>query len=571
MSIIFFIQADRRFGYTSKTEKQDVSIIADGTGYYAYLPQYFIYSGDKNFSFYKKIHAKYPDKNFFSMLQINHNNGKAFNKFYVGTALLQSPFFLVAHIINGSDGDGYSKSYRLAINFSAIFYWIIGVISLFYLFKRLNFSNISIILGITIISFGTNLNFYISYFPSYSHVYSFALIACFLNISHLYVKKNEIKHFYLLIIIVSLIAIIRPINILIILIFPFLFDSFTHFKERIIQLFTIQKKHLLYSFFILFFFMFIQLFVFFEQTGVWSLYTYTNEGFTNILKPEILNVLFSYEKGFFIYAPIMILLILGIFLLRQHYSKFFILGWAITTLVILYFISSWWSWEYGGGLGMRPLIDFLPLLLIPILVLLKYSNMISKIVVTFIIIFGVYIYQIFQLQYNNNIIQYSQMNKEKFWKIFMKTDGRYSWMLDYKYDKLPSKKLKQTESLEYRDNKWVISNSQKSSSNLRIYKEGFSIINQGNGIPKYARLYGNVKIYNQVNNPTIEVKYYKAGVELKKCLQPFGNQISNVGKFENISLEFNPNLNIQFDSINYKLFHYGKKNEYQNLKFYILE
>lgn len=163
------------------------------------------------------------------------------------------------------------------------------------------------------------------------------------------------------------------------------------------------------------------------------------------------------------------------------------------------------------------------------------------------------------------------MNKDKFWKVFMKTDGRYSWMLDYNYAKLPSKKLKHIELLEYRDNTWKISNSQKSISNLRIDKEEFTIINRGFGIPKYARLQGNVKIYDKVNNPTIEVKYYKSGVELKKCEQPFGNQINKVGKFENVSLEFNPNLNIQFDSINYKLFHYGKKNKYKELKISILE
>ena len=44
--------------------------------------------------------------------------------------------------------------------------------------------------------------------------------------------------------------------------------------------------------------------------------------------------------------------------------------WFLSALImlpfIIYLFSSWWCWWFGGGFGMRPMIDYYPLFIIPI-------------------------------------------------------------------------------------------------------------------------------------------------------------------------------------------------------------
>lgn len=72
------------------------SLQSDGLGYYDYLPSIFFYQDfvrkndpiQENPNLYKRIHK--------TGIYVDHNNYKV-NKFAVGTALLQLPFFTVAY------------------------------------------------------------------------------------------------------------------------------------------------------------------------------------------------------------------------------------------------------------------------------------------------------------------------------------------------------------------------------------------------------------------------------------------------------------------------------------------
>ena len=107
-------------------EKEDWKgiIESDGKGYYAYLPAIFIYQ-DLNFGFFESIETgKYYDENLYYDYR-SSANGKVIDKYYCGTALLESPFFLVAHLSSyllDYELDGYSKLYPISINISAIFF-----------------------------------------------------------------------------------------------------------------------------------------------------------------------------------------------------------------------------------------------------------------------------------------------------------------------------------------------------------------------------------------------------------------------------------------------------------------
>lgn len=536
--LVLFIQADRRYGYTSSEEKPHTNIISDGTGYYAYLPQYIVYPEYKGFAFYEQVMKRYPDKAFFSMLYFDPQTAEASNKFYTGTALVQSPFYLIGHAYASmtQQADGYSTPYRLSIQFAALFYWLIGVIALLRLFKRMGYSQLVVLSGIVLLTFGTNLNLYAAYYVSLSHVYSFALIACFLNVAHSWSKTEKSSSFLWMCLLFGLIGIIRPVNVLILLILPFFFSSFTDFGQRIRTLFLKQWKVVFIGGVLIWLPVFIQLWVHYDQSGTFSLYTYNNEGFDNLFTPQFFNVLFSYEKGFFVYAPVLFLVFPGIYFLLRKHPPFFLFGWALTTCITLYMICSWWSWEYGGGLGMRPLIEFLPLYLLPILALFQYAPKWLKAVSGIVVIGGIFLYQVFQIQFNKDIILYSGMNKERFWHIFLKTDDRYKWMLAYDYQQLPEKQFIPYKSYSLGSAGW-----EQSGATLSIHQEHIQW-------PFYARFKGKVTIHDQANNPTLVVSYFRDGYLVDENMQPFGNQIETVGKATEVLLEFNPKPEA-FDSV----------------------
>ena len=66
---------------------------SDAKGYYAYLPAFIIYK-DINFGHFDEIEKeKYYNENIFYDYRLSHNN-KTLNKYFVGTAILQLPFFV---------------------------------------------------------------------------------------------------------------------------------------------------------------------------------------------------------------------------------------------------------------------------------------------------------------------------------------------------------------------------------------------------------------------------------------------------------------------------------------------
>ena len=88
-------------------------IAVDATGYYAYLPATFIYK-DPNFQFLDTVCRKKYNHKFHDYEYRVLNNDRLTNKYFIGTAVLQSPFFLIAHGLSfllGEDSDGYSKIY----------------------------------------------------------------------------------------------------------------------------------------------------------------------------------------------------------------------------------------------------------------------------------------------------------------------------------------------------------------------------------------------------------------------------------------------------------------------------
>ena len=95
-----------------------------------------------------------------------------------------------------------------------------------------------------------------------------------------------------------------------------------------------------------------------------STYTYPFEQFY-FFSPKIFKVLFSPHHGLFVWSPILIFAVLGLFSMQGPLRAF---RWPIAVCLLLqvYLISSWYLWYFGWSFGHRAFVDALGMFAIPL-------------------------------------------------------------------------------------------------------------------------------------------------------------------------------------------------------------
>lgn len=387
----------------------------DAKGYYGYLPAIFIYD-DLSFGFWKDVQKKYWKKTKIESWHDyrNKTEGGYVNKYYAGTAILQLPFFLVAHAITinqGGDVDGYSWYYQVLINIGTIFYLIIGLLLFNRFLKANQINRWHRLTTLYVIAFGTNIAVYSLDDPAMSHIYSFAAVALFMVLSDKFFRQNSIKSLVLAAMVFGLIVLIRPINGLMIFSLPFLSGT----SERLVQGFNFIKNKpisLLFSALLFFAVVGIQLIIYKIQTGHFIVYSYKDEGF-DFLDPNIFNILLSYKKGLFVYTPLAGIAMIGLFFMKRY--KGLALGGFL--LFITYVLSSWHSWWYGGSFSSRVYIEYFPYIFFAFAVIL--NKMTKKIILIPFLALSLFLTLHNQQQiilYRWGMIHWDSMTKEKYWK-----------------------------------------------------------------------------------------------------------------------------------------------------------
>ena len=565
-------QSDKYFKWIHPekiSSERPLSIHTDGTGYYAYLPQWYIYKSDKKFSFLHTITPKYPKGNFGFGIAFKSLDENGLNKCFIGTAICSSPLFLITHAVNElkyGSGDGYSRSYQLTVALNAILYWLIGCIAIYLLFQKLKIPRFWTVLILAGITFGTNLNFYIVYFPSFSHAFSFGVISWFVYVAYLFGQNKSIKSFLWMCFFFGLLFSIRPTNSLVMLILPFFFNGLKDFWLTILDFIKNKWIYCLLGIGIITFFIFLQLNNVHSQIGEWKLDIYSDEHFEFLTNPQIFNVLFSYRKGFFIYSPFMVFSLLGIYVLIKE-NRFLGVGWVITLIVILYITASWWCWWYGGGLGLRPMIDILILWALPIGFLVQKLNSFLKSLFFICSIGLIFIYQIFQIQFNENILSYDIIRKDQFWDVFMKTDKRYNWSYNYINEKLPSKNKIHIIKREFQY--FLVQNSIKIKTIVDPFEEIKPLIfhSPNNHRRIIIHFNGKIKISKPESNPILEASFYKNGNQIKKSVSLLGPKIDELNEFQVCKVYFNSRLNLtEIDSIKLSIGKGEVPTSFKNLK-----
>lgn len=408
----------------------DKTIKADAVGYYEYLPSLFIYNDlNRKAVPYKKGHPKYERLETFQHTFYNEYEEYLVNKYPCGTALLQSPFFLWEYLTSDKPKTGYEYEFHRSVFYATIFYLFLGLVFFRKTLLLYGINRWVIFFCQLLVVFATPVAHFANFDAGFSHNYSFFAISMFAFYSRSFFIRQHAKHLLLASLSLGLIFLLRNPNLMVLAALPLLAGSWPNLKLGFQKLWS-NKKLLIAGVILFVLVAFIQLFLWYLQTGSFFIYSYQGEGF-NFLDPHILDVLFSYQKGLFVYTPVLFISVLAAIWMFIKGERFLGLSWLGFFLVITYIFSSWWAWHYGASFGMRVYVDFLLILFLPLALLLSKAQTHKALKAVVIIISSICIpVNIIQTyQYKEYILHWNQMDRKGYWRVFLKTDPVYRGIL----------------------------------------------------------------------------------------------------------------------------------------------
>ncbi len=350
-------------------------IIGDAKGYYAYLPAAFIYQ-DFTYQFVPDVEQRYypEDGSLGKYFLVEQDNGTFVNKCFPGVSIFYLPFFLLAYFLSflfGLPLDGYAPLFQWSIAAAHLFYFSWALLLLDKLFSKMSMSLSARMLGLTVLSFGTNIFFNLVYDFSLAHVFGFFGTAAFIYLLDAWNRAPNWRGLGWMLMILSLLLITRPTNALVLLVIPLLLDKTTikNFFGQGMKFNDLPWIQILLSISIVA----IPLVLWKIQTDNWLVYSYGEERL-NLAQPHLIQFLFSVQKGWWFWTPVMLLMTL--FGAIHFWQKRAWMGiyFLLMIFFVVYIFSSWWMWTFGGGLGQRPMIDFYPILLLGFVGLLNSMN-----------------------------------------------------------------------------------------------------------------------------------------------------------------------------------------------------
>lgn len=404
----------------------------DVFGYYLYLPLKFIYN-DLSIHDIANIDAiikQYSStSNFYQGMVLP--DGSYVMKYSMGMSFLYAPFFFIAHVIAKTfnyPADGFSAPYQYSIFFGSIIYSLLGLWALSKVL--LHFFNRTITaIVLLLIVFATNYIVHVTMYGqnAMSHNYLFTTYAFIIWLSILWHNEQKLKYMIWLGIFCGITILSRPSEIVCLLI-PLLWNikDIPSLKEKVKLLLRHKGQLTLFSAIIILFGL-CQCIYWKIHTGKFLFYSYganPGEGF-EFFRPYILEVLFSFRKGWFIYTPVMLFAVTGFYFIYKYNRAIFFAVMAFF-LINTYIVSSWSCWWYAQTYSQRSLIPSYPLMAIGLGYFLLWAMQQAKAIKTacFALIIGFVLLNLFQIiQFHNGIIDGDRMTKAYYFKVFGKMNA----------------------------------------------------------------------------------------------------------------------------------------------------
>jgi hypothetical protein len=328
----------------------DAPIRSDGYSYYVYLPSWFLHHDLTLDSVARDCcGGTFPA---FTAIRRWPTTNRWLDPHPIGVALMMSPFFVAANLLtrwSNLPPDGFSLYYQHAAGLAGLAAFLGGLVALSRVLIR-HFSPGIALAALTTITFGTNLFHYGVYESTFSHAFSFLLIALLVDLSDRWFATPDVRTSLPLALVSGLIVLTRHPNALFLLIVP-LADPREFWARRRLVLgmaaiggLTIAPQLLIYRL----------------ATGRWLVSAYEQAGAFNFGSPHIWGVLFGVQKGLFFWSPVLLFAVAGFFV-PTPWTHRFRLSAAIVFLTVGYLIASWSDWQFGASYGHRGFTDGLPL------------------------------------------------------------------------------------------------------------------------------------------------------------------------------------------------------------------
>ena len=401
----------------------------DVLGYYLYLPATFVHDDPllTNIDWLKEQNKDGKLTGTYYMISSNEK-GENMYFFLMGMSAFYAPSFAVSHFVaaqTGAPTDGFSMPYQYGLVIGGLVYSLIGLIYFRKILLRYLSDNITSLV-LLIVVLGTNYIHHLTLDNLGTVNILFMLVSL---ITWNTIRWRETKNHARLIpigIFSILVALVKPSEVFVVLI-PLLWGvtSFKLLKERFSELLTNWKMVVL-TIIICLLIASPQMYYWYIKTGKVLYDSYKNPGVgLDFLSPHILDILFSYRKGWLIYTPVMLLSILGfVAIYRNNKPIFFAL--FVYSFIAFYIIASWSEWWYGAAFSTRPMIAIYPLLGLSLGYFLKSiseKKWLAKTGVALFIVGCVFLNQFQWWQMKEYILDPYRTTKEYYWRTFLKTSA----------------------------------------------------------------------------------------------------------------------------------------------------
>lgn len=341
---------------------------SDGFGYYAYLPSMVLHHST---DLHLVDRFKPPGTSLLDNFGIGRYpaTGHYLNKYPIGTALCLLPGFLVASAVSAITGGavtGFSGTFETAVVLSGAVAAALGALGAYASARYVAGRRVSALAALAVF-FGSNVFHYAYFSPSFSQVYSFAVVAWLLylglRLRHGPVDQRYYLHAGLAGALLGLAFDIRNTDLVVaVLLLPGLLVGRSA-SARLRGLGVAGGAALLAAL--------PQLAYVWKVTGS----PFTNpyaalrhfgepETFTKLANPNIPHMLFNPGTGFLLLTPVLTLALLGLVPMWRQ-DRWMVLAMAALLALDLYLFASWHS-SWRASFVLRPLANitatFVPML-----------------------------------------------------------------------------------------------------------------------------------------------------------------------------------------------------------------